>query len=121
MFSLHYSTTTLVTLNIYQYTSHNFSRITLKFSGLPDISRNEQRDTRAESIALLQQLVEADNNNSSEKELDNDEDSIAGTEIADVSVHAGQHICDCLTDSDQDTEELLGTITTQFPKGRSNQ
>jgi hypothetical protein len=93
----------------------------LESESLPDIGRNEQRNTRPQSITLLQQLIETDNNDSGEKELDNDENRIASTKIANISVHARQYICDRLSNGDQDTEELLGTITAEIPTGKAIQ
>mmetsp|Transcript_50744 Transcript_50744/g.100971 ORF Transcript_50744/g.100971 Transcript_50744/m.100971 type:complete len:584 (-) Transcript_50744:49-1800(-) len=75
--------------------------------GLADVGSNEERDTRAEAIALLQELVENDNDDARDKELKDDQDRVTSAELTHVAVHAGDHVGHRLADGDQNAEELL--------------
>ena len=48
---------------------------------LADVGRNEERDTAAKTVALLQQLIEENDNQTSNNELDNEENTDTGTEV----------------------------------------
>jgi hypothetical protein len=77
---------------------------------LADVGRDEERDAAAQAVALLQQLVEADDDDAGEDELGDDEAGVDGAEVADVAVHAGDDIGDGLADGDQDAEQLLRAL-----------
>mmetsp|Transcript_34480 Transcript_34480/g.90737 ORF Transcript_34480/g.90737 Transcript_34480/m.90737 type:complete len:386 (+) Transcript_34480:534-1691(+) len=74
---------------------------------LADVGRDEERDAGAETVALLQELVEDDDDDARDEELQDDEDRVARAQLAHVSVHARDDIRDGLTDGDEDAEELL--------------
>ncbi len=78
--------------------------------GLAHIGGNEKRDGRAETVSLLQELIETDDQDTGGDQLANDEDRIARSEILDIAVHAREHVSDSFHDSDDDTEELLGSL-----------
>ncbi len=77
--------------------------------GLADVSRDEKRDSTADSVTLLHHLVEHDDNNASESKLQDNEDTTARADVRDVTVHAGPDVSEGLTDRDDDSHELLGT------------
>lgn len=77
---------------------------------IPNIGGDEQGDTGAKSVALLQQLVQTDNNDSGKEQLDDDEDGIASSQITDITIHAREHIRNGLTNSDQHSQQLLSTV-----------
>lgn len=58
----------------------------LPHDGLADVGGNEEGDTAAETIALLEELVEEDNNQTSNDELDDKENADTGTEVRGLSV-----------------------------------
>ena len=55
---------------------------------LADVGRNEERDTGAETVTLLKELIEQDNDNTGQRELENDQSTIEGTDFVDGTVHA---------------------------------
>jgi hypothetical protein len=56
-------------------------------SELPYVGGNEQRDTRAETIAFLKHLIQANDNDAGEEELQNYQNSIASSKLADCAIH----------------------------------
>ena len=84
--------------------------------GFPDdalalVRGDEQRDARAEAVALRQQLVQADHDDARHEELQDDQDGVPGAELAHVAVDAGHDVRHSLTDGDQNAEELLRAVT----------
>mmetsp|Transcript_44817 Transcript_44817/g.142710 ORF Transcript_44817/g.142710 Transcript_44817/m.142710 type:complete len:313 (-) Transcript_44817:240-1178(-) len=77
---------------------------------LADVGGDEEGDTGAETVALLEELVEADDNDAGHEELEDDENRVASTELADVAVHARDHVRDGLTNGDEDAEKLLRAV-----------
>jgi hypothetical protein len=51
----------------------------LPHDGLADVGGNEQRDTAAKTVALLEQLIEEDDDQTSDHELENEEDADTST------------------------------------------
>jgi len=74
---------------------------------LTDVGGNEQRNARTKTVTLLEELVEHDNNHTSERKLEDDKDGISGAKVLDFAVHARDSVCNGLTNSDQDAEKLL--------------
>lgn len=82
----------------------------LPHDGLADVGGNEERDTAAETVALLEELVEEDNDQTSDHQLDNEENADTGTEVRGLSVETGDDIDDGLTERQENSEELLGSL-----------
>ena len=82
----------------------------LPHDGLADVGGNEERDTAAETVALLEELVEEDNDQTSDHQLDNEENADTGTEVRGLSVETGDDIDDGLTERQENSEELLGGL-----------
>jgi len=76
---------------------------------LTDVCGDEEGDTRAKAVSLLEKLVEDDDNHTGKEKLDDDEDRVARAKFADITVHAGDNVGDGLADGDKDAEKLLGT------------
>ena len=79
--------------------------------GLPDyvltyVGGDEEGDSGPEAVALLEELIEDNNNETSEDELEDNEEGVSGTEGAEVSVHSADDVGDGLADGDEDSEEL---------------
>ena len=77
---------------------------------LADVSGDEEGDTAAKTVALLQKLVEGENDETGTEELGDDEEGIAGADGAQVAVHAAHNVGDGLTHGNEDSEELLGAL-----------
>ena len=77
---------------------------------LADVGRDEQRDPGPEAVALLQQLVEADDDDARAEELEDDQTRVHGAEVAHVAVHAAADVGDRLADRDQHAEQFLGPV-----------
>ena len=71
---------------------------------LADVGSNEQRDTGAESVALVKEFIKQKDNDASNSELDDDENGITGTELAQFTVHATPDIGNGLTQSDDESQ-----------------
>ena len=56
--------------------------------GLADVGGDEEGDAASETVALLEELVKEDDNDSGEGELEDDEASVDGSDFVDVTVHA---------------------------------
>eukprot|EP00618_Florenciella_parvula_P001379 CAMPEP_0119541236 /NCGR_PEP_ID=MMETSP1344-20130328/52833_1 /TAXON_ID=236787 /ORGANISM="Florenciella parvula, Strain CCMP2471" /LENGTH=535 /DNA_ID=CAMNT_0007585181 /DNA_START=198 /DNA_END=1803 /DNA_ORIENTATION=- len=83
--------------------------------GLPDdvlarVGRDEERDARAQTVALLHELVEGDDHDASEEELEHDQDGVTRAEGAERAVGAREHVGHGLAEGDDDAEELLGAL-----------
>merc|ERR1719352_1674954 len=78
--------------------------------GLADVRGDEQRNSAAEAVTLLEQLVQQKHNETGHKQLDNDQQTDTSADVTWVSVHASQHVHNCLSNSDDHAKELLGAI-----------
>mmetsp|Transcript_1225 Transcript_1225/g.1865 ORF Transcript_1225/g.1865 Transcript_1225/m.1865 type:complete len:403 (+) Transcript_1225:421-1629(+) len=83
--------------------------------GLPDdsftnVGSDEEGDTRSKTVSLLEQLIKSQNDESCDEKLHDDENGITGTKGAKISVHSTDDVGNSLTDGDQNTKKLLGTV-----------
>lgn len=78
--------------------------------GFANVGGDEERNTRAETISLLQEFVQNQDDDTSNKQLDDDNESEADTEFRNGSVHAGENVGDGLTDGNNHTEQFLGSL-----------
>ena len=77
---------------------------------LADVGGDEERNAGAEPVALLQQLIQADDDDAGEDELHDDEHRVERAEVLDVAIHAGHDVGHSLADGDEDAQELLRTV-----------
>ncbi|GMT25660.1 hypothetical protein PFISCL1PPCAC_16957 [Pristionchus fissidentatus] len=89
---------------------HRSGRERLPHDRLADVGGDEERNSRAETISLLEQLVEQQHNETGEHELDNDEQADSGANVGRLSVESRSDVHDGLSDSDHHSEELLGSV-----------
>lgn len=82
----------------------------LPHNGLANVGSDEQRDTAAETVALLEELVKQNNNETSNDELDNQENTDAGTEVTGLAVKTSQDVNAGLAEGENDGEELLSGL-----------
>eukprot|EP00983_Pelagomonas_calceolata_P105059 1159089-Pelagomonas_calceolata.AAC.15 len=74
--------------------------------GLADVGGDEEGDARAQTVALLQQLIQADDDDTGEEELQDDEDCVQGAQLAHIAVHAGHDVRHGLADGKMDRKGL---------------
>merc|ERR1712131_121696 len=74
-----------------------------------DIGCNEKRDTRSKTVTLGKKFVKKQNNESSNKKLDNDQTTDTSSHLSWITVHTSQYIDNSLTKSHNHTEKFLGT------------
>jgi hypothetical protein len=79
----------------------------LPYDRLAGVGGDEERDARAPAVALLQQLVQQEDDEPGHEELDDDEQADAGADVAGVAVHPGEGVDDGLPDGDRHPEQLL--------------
>ena len=85
-------------------------RESLPHDRLADVGRNEERDTAAKTVALLEQLVEENNDQTGDDKLDNEENADTSTEVRGLAVETGDDVDDSLTEGQEDSQELLGSL-----------
>ena len=74
---------------------------------LTDVGGNEEGDAAADAVALLEELIEANDDDSAHDQLGHKEDGVAAAELTDVAVHARNDVSDGLAEGDDHAEELL--------------
>ena len=72
--------------------------------GLADVRGNEEGDAGPEAVALLEELIEEDDDEGGRDELDDKQEADAGAEIARLAVHAGEDIDRGLTEGEDESE-----------------
>ena len=75
--------------------------------GFANVGSDKERDTRSETVSLLEELVKGKDNETGAKELSNDENSVTSSDGSEISVHSTDNVSDGFTSSDQNTEKLL--------------
>lgn len=78
--------------------------------GLADVGGNEEGDTTAETVAFLEELIQQNDNQTSNNQLDNQENTDTGTEVTGLAVETSQDVNTGLAEGKDDSEELLGGL-----------
>ena len=73
--------------------------------GLANVSSNEERDTRAETITLLEKFVEENDNESGDDELDDQQKANASAEVTWLTIKAGKDVDCSLAERDNQRED----------------
>lgn len=73
---------------------------------LADVGSDEEGDTTAETVALLEELIKENDNQSGGKKLDNEENANTSTEVGGLAVETGQDVNAGLAEGQDDGEEL---------------
>ena len=73
--------------------------------GLANISSNEERDTRAETVTLLEKFVEENDNESGDDELDDQQKADAGSEVTWLTIKAREDVDGGLAERDNQRED----------------
>ena len=79
-------------------------------NGLANVGSDEERDTRAQTVALLEELIQQNDNETSNNQLDNQKDTDTSTQVAGLAVETSQDVDTGLTEGKDDGEELLGGL-----------
>ena len=82
-------------------------RESLPYNRLANIGRNEERNTASKTIAFLEQFIEKDDNETSDDELDYEENTDSSAEVGRLAVKARKDIHDRLTKGQDDGKKLL--------------
>lgn len=72
---------------------------------LADVGRNEERDTRAKTVALGEELVEEDDNERGGNELEDKKEADTGTERRGRAVKASENVDGGLAKSDNKSKD----------------
>ena len=79
-------------------------------NGFADVGCDKEGDSWADTISLFEHLVEHHDDDSSEGELENDEDGIACSDLLDVTVHSGPNIGEGLAHANDNTQDYRGNF-----------
>jgi hypothetical protein len=73
---------------------------------LANVGGDEEGDTTAETVALLEELIEKDDDQSGGKKLDNEENANTSTKVGGLAVETGQDVNAGLAEGQDDGKEL---------------
>lgn len=76
----------------------------LPYDGLADVSGDEERYPRAQTISFLEEFVEKQDDHSGNKELDDDEQTNTGSDAGWLTIHASHDVDNGLTNGDDHSE-----------------
>lgn len=82
----------------------------LPHDGLADVGSNEEGNTASETIALLQELIEQDNNHTSHDKLEDQKEDNASAEVRGRAVETSEDVNSRGTGGEDEGEELLGGL-----------
>lgn len=85
--------------------------------GFADVGGDEEGNTRAESVSLVEEFVKKKDNNTSDGELDDDEDSVSSAEVAEVTVHATPNISNGFTEGNDESQNYIGNSSLRYNWG----
>lgn len=77
---------------------------------LANVGGNEERDTAAETIALLEELVKENDNQTSNHQLDDEQDADTGTKVGWLSIKTRDNVDDSLAKGQENGKELLSGL-----------
>ena len=72
--------------------------------------RDEQRDTASETVALLQQLIEKNDNQAGNNQLHDQKDTDTSAEVTGLAVETSQDVDTGLAEREDDREQLLSGL-----------
>jgi hypothetical protein len=79
-------------------------------NGLADVGSNEQRDTAAKTVALLEELIQQNDDEAGNNQLDDQENTDTGTKVTGLAVETSQDVDTGLAEGKDDGEQLLGGL-----------
>lgn len=84
--------------------------------GLADVGGNEEGDTTSKTVALLEQFVEKNDNETSDDQLDDQKNTDTGTEVTGLTIETSKDVNAGLAEGQDDGKEFLGGLV-QFAVG----
>lgn len=75
--------------------------------GLADIGGNEERNSRAQTVSFLQQLIQKNDHQSGQNQLNNQEQADTGTQVAGLAIQTSKNENAGLSEGEDDGKELL--------------
>lgn len=85
-------------------------RESLPDNGLANVGGNEKRDTAAKTVALLEELIEKNDDNSSSEKLNNEKNADTSSKIGWLTVKTSKDENASLTERDDDGKKLLSSL-----------
>lgn len=79
----------------------------LPHDGLADVGGDKEGNSRSQSVSFLKQFVQEQHDQTSHKELDDDEQADSGSNVGGFTVHASHHVNDSLAKSNDHTEHYI--------------
>lgn len=73
-------------------------------NALANVGGDEERDTRSQTVTLLEEFIEKDDNETGNNELEDEEKADTGTKVAGLSVETGQNIHSSLSERKDDSK-----------------
>lgn len=74
---------------------------------LANIGGNEERDTRAQSVTLLKQLIEKDHNKTSNDKLEDEQQAHTSTKVRGLSIKSSQNVNGGLSERENDRKDWV--------------
>lgn len=85
-------------------------RESLPHDRLANVGGNEQRNTTAETVSLLQELIEQDDNHTGNDKLEDQEEDNTGTKVGGGTIETGEDVDGGSTTGEDEGKELLGGL-----------
>lgn len=82
----------------------------LPHDGLANVGRDEERDTAAEAVTLLQKLIEENDDHTSNEELEDQQNDDTGAKVGGRAVEAGEDVDGGGTSRQNESEQLLSGL-----------
>lgn len=82
----------------------------LPHDGLADVGGNEQRDTAAKTVTLLQKLIEENDDHASDEKLENQQNDDTSAKVGRRAVETGEDVDSGGTGGEDEGEQLLGGL-----------
>lgn len=77
---------------------------------LANVGRDEQRDTAAKTVSLLEKLIQEDDHQTGNHKLDDQQDADTRTKVAGLAVETSQDVDTGLSEGEDDSEKLLSGL-----------
>lgn len=79
----------------------------LPYDRFADVGGDEERNSRAETVPFLEEFIEKDDDKSGSDELDDEEETDAGADVARLAVETGEYVDGCLAERDDHGEDWM--------------
>lgn len=83
-----------------------------------DVGRDEEVDPAPESVALLEELVEEDDDEGRDDELEDEQEANSSSEVRGESVQSRQDVDGSLSERDDEGEDCIQMVSAPTPSRR---